>query len=143
MVAVSERALERVDPAGPSAVIPNGVEPHEWLELAPPPDWFAAKAHPRMLYVGSLEQQLDVGQIADVARAFPDASVTLSVGRLPGAGALRAAATRYGRAELLITCGPESLFLSFFSQSSSRCSYISLTLVIAVPSSIWEHCSEQ
>jgi len=81
VVAVSERALERVDPSGPAAVIPNGVEPHEWLELGPPPDWFAAKAHPRMLYVGSLERRIDVGQIADVARAFPDASVTL-VGQL-------------------------------------------------------------
>ncbi|MDA0168674.1 glycosyltransferase [Solirubrobacter taibaiensis] len=80
-VAITERALERIAPTGPSAVVPNGVEPKEWLELGPPPAWFAAKAHPRLLYVGSLESRVDVEQVRATAEVFPDASVTL-VGKL-------------------------------------------------------------
>jgi teichuronic acid biosynthesis glycosyltransferase TuaH len=81
VVAVTDRALARVDPSGPAAVVPNGVEPDEWLELGPPPEWFAAKARPRMLYVGSLESRIDVDQLRATAEAFPEASLTL-VGKL-------------------------------------------------------------
>ncbi len=76
-VAITERALERIDPTGPSAVIPNGVEPREWMDLGPAPDWFAAKPHPRLLYIGSLESRVDVEQVRVTAEAFPDGSITL------------------------------------------------------------------
>lgn len=77
VVAISQKALDRVAPTGPSAVIPNGVEPDEWTDLAPPPDWFAAKPQPRLLYVGSLDSRVDTAIARSLADAFPEGSLTL------------------------------------------------------------------
>lgn len=77
VVAVSQKALERVGPTGPSAVVPNGVEPAEWQRIDPPPDWFAARARPRLLYVGSLDSRVDVEAVRAVAEAFPAGTLTL------------------------------------------------------------------
>lgn len=74
--AVSEPALRRVAPTGPSAVVPNGVEPLEWERLESPPAWFAARPRPRMLYVGTLDDRIDVEQARAVAAAYPDGSLT-------------------------------------------------------------------
>jgi glycosyltransferase involved in cell wall biosynthesis len=75
--AVSEAALERIGPTGPHAVIPNGIDPAEWRVIDEPPDWYAQLPRPRLLYVGSLEQRVDVRQVAEVARAYPQGSVVL------------------------------------------------------------------
>jgi teichuronic acid biosynthesis glycosyltransferase TuaH len=74
--AVSAGALERIAPSGPSAVIPNGIEPAEWRELGAPPAWFAAKPAPRLLYVGTLDGRLDAAQARQVAEAHPEGSLT-------------------------------------------------------------------
>jgi glycosyltransferase involved in cell wall biosynthesis len=58
-------------------VVPNGIDPDEWLAPAAPPAWFAARATPRLLYVGSLDRRLDVDAIVATARAVPEGSVTL------------------------------------------------------------------
>jgi glycosyltransferase involved in cell wall biosynthesis len=75
--AVSEAALSRIGPTGPHAVIPNGIDPAEWSNLGEPPDWFAKLPQPRLLYVGSLDNRIDVQQVAEVAGAYPDGSVVL------------------------------------------------------------------
>jgi teichuronic acid biosynthesis glycosyltransferase TuaH len=75
--AVTEAALERIGPTGPHAVIPNGIEPAEWRDLGEPPEWFARLPLPRLLYVGSLENRVDVEQVAEVAGAYPNGSVVL------------------------------------------------------------------
>jgi teichuronic acid biosynthesis glycosyltransferase TuaH len=75
--AVTEAVLERIGPTGPHAVIPNGIEPAEWREIGEPPDWFARLPRPRLLYVGSLDNRIDVEQVAEVAGAYPDGSVVL------------------------------------------------------------------
>lgn len=77
VVAVSQAIAERIGPTGPFAIVPNGVDPAEWQELPPPPDWLLARPAPRLLYVGSLQSRVDVQQIRDVAEAFPAGSVTL------------------------------------------------------------------
>ncbi|WP_053226878.1 glycosyltransferase [Solirubrobacter soli] len=77
VVAVTAKALDRIAPTGPNAVIPNGVDADEWATLGAPPAWFAGKPHPRLLYVGSLDSRVDVGQAQAVAEAFPDGSLTL------------------------------------------------------------------
>jgi len=77
VAAVSDAALAQIAPTGPHAVVPNGIEPAEWRDLGKPPDWFAALPRPRLLYVGSLESRVDVGQARDVARAHPDGTLTL------------------------------------------------------------------
>jgi glycosyltransferase involved in cell wall biosynthesis len=79
--AISEDALRRIAPTGPSAVIPNGIEPEEWRTLAPPPAWFEERPHPRLLYAGSLDSRVDAAQAQQVAEAYPDGSLTL-IGRL-------------------------------------------------------------
>jgi teichuronic acid biosynthesis glycosyltransferase TuaH len=76
--AVTETALKRIEPTGRHAVIPNGIEPTEWRSVGePPPEWFARLPRPRLLYVGSLQNRVDVEQVAEVAEAYPDGSVVL------------------------------------------------------------------
>jgi len=77
VVAVSEAVLRRVAPTGPQAVVPNGVEASEWLRPRPAPPWFAELSRPRLLYTGALDGRLDVAQVARVADARPEASVSL------------------------------------------------------------------
>lgn len=76
--AVTETILERIAPLGPAAVVPNGVDPGEWVDVAPPPEWMAALPGPRFLYVGTLDSRLDVDAVLEIARAWPDGSVVLA-----------------------------------------------------------------
>ncbi len=86
VAAVSAEIIERIDPRGPAAVVPNGVEPSEWLGARPaPPDWFARIPGPRAVYVGTLDSRLDVPGIADLARRRPELQVVL-LGPLPDPG---------------------------------------------------------
>lgn len=83
VTAVSRQIIDRIAPNGPSAVVPNGVEPAEWL--APRPDapaWFDAIAGPRAVYVGTLDSRLDVDGIAVLAQARPQLQIVL-LGPLP------------------------------------------------------------
>jgi glycosyltransferase involved in cell wall biosynthesis len=77
VAAVTPAILEQIQPTGPSAVVPNGVDPEEWAKPGPPPAWFTELPGPRLLYVGSLESRVDIGAIASAARALPDASFVL------------------------------------------------------------------
>ena len=58
-------------------MIPNGIEPAEWARPGRAAGWFARLAHPRLLYIGSLDNRVDVEQLAEVAQAYPDGSVVL------------------------------------------------------------------
>jgi glycosyltransferase involved in cell wall biosynthesis len=75
--AVSTAILERIDPQGPSAVVPNGVDADLWSQPAAPPSWFAELPGPRLLYVGTLDDRLDIEALRAVARAWPDGSLAL------------------------------------------------------------------
>jgi teichuronic acid biosynthesis glycosyltransferase TuaH len=74
--AISRHALDVVGPTGPSAVIPNGLEPAEWTSLGEAPEWFAARARPRLLYVGTVDSRVDIVQLRAIAEAYPEGSVT-------------------------------------------------------------------
>lgn len=76
--AVTEAIVERIEPQGPAAVVPNGVDPEEWLPLGGPPEWLARLPGPRFAYVGTLDSRLDVGAVLAVARAWPEGSVVLA-----------------------------------------------------------------
>ncbi|GAA4163106.1 hypothetical protein GCM10022286_23060 [Gryllotalpicola daejeonensis] len=89
VTAVSKQIVDRIaaaDPGGlrgPSAVVPNGVDPREWLGPAhPPPAWFAALPGPRAVHVGTLDSRIDVEGIASLARARPELSIVL-LGSVP------------------------------------------------------------
>ncbi|MFD4422593.1 glycosyltransferase [Agromyces sp. NPDC058484] len=83
VAAVSAEIIDRINPTGPAAVVPNGVEPSEWLGPQPaPPEWFAAIPGPRAVYVGTLDSRLDVPGIIDLASRRPDLHVVL-LGPLP------------------------------------------------------------
>lgn len=83
VAAVSEEIIDRIAPTGPSAVVPNGVEPSEWLGPPPPaPAWLDAIPGPRAVYVGTLDSRLDVPGIVDLAMRRPDLQVVL-LGPLP------------------------------------------------------------
>lgn len=77
VAAVSRAVLERVVPTGPSRVIPNGLEPDEWTGPATPPDWLDELPRPLLLYAGTLDARLDVGAVAQIARALPEATLLL------------------------------------------------------------------
>jgi teichuronic acid biosynthesis glycosyltransferase TuaH len=78
VTAVSQQILDRIAPTGPSAVIPNGVEPREWLTDKPAePAWMTQITHPRAIYVGTLDSRLDVEGIADLATRQSDLQVVL------------------------------------------------------------------
>ena len=74
---MTETIVERIAPLGPAAVVPNGVDPSEWLRPGPPPSWMAELPGPRFLYVGTLDSRLDVDAVLEIARAWPDGSVAL------------------------------------------------------------------
>jgi glycosyltransferase involved in cell wall biosynthesis len=71
---------------GRSRVVPNGVEPSEWHgPAAAPPDWYDGLARPRIAYVGTLDERLDVERLTELARALPHASLVLAgPDRAPG-----------------------------------------------------------
>lgn len=75
--AVSTAIVDRIEPLGPSAVVPNGVDPAMWLAPADPPQWFAKLPGPRLLYIGTLDSRIDTEAIRSVARAWPQGSVVL------------------------------------------------------------------
>ena len=77
VVAVSQAIVDRIMPTGPSAVIPNGVAPEEWRSPPAPPSWFAALPSPRILYVGVLDDRLDVSAVREVAARFSQGTVVL------------------------------------------------------------------
>jgi teichuronic acid biosynthesis glycosyltransferase TuaH len=87
--AVSPALLERLAPTGPSEVVPNGLEPAEWVGAAQPPAWVGELPQPLLLYAGTLDSRLDVPGLLALARARPDATILL-VGPLVDPGHLEA-----------------------------------------------------
>ena len=77
VAAVTQAIVERIMPTGPSAVIPNGVVPEEWRSPPTAPAWFRALPRPRILYVGVLDDRLDVPAVREVAARFPHGTVVL------------------------------------------------------------------
>ena len=83
VAAVSQQIVDRIGPTGPHAVVPNGVEVGEWTGPAPePPGWFASIQGPRAVYVGTIDDRLDVAGVARLATERPQVSFVL-VGPIP------------------------------------------------------------
>ncbi|GHF21995.1 hypothetical protein [Pseudolysinimonas yzui] len=78
VIAVSQAILDRIEPTGEALVVPNGVEPAEWVGPKPAdPAWLAGIPHPRALYVGTLDSRLDVPGLLELAPRRPDLQVVL------------------------------------------------------------------
>jgi teichuronic acid biosynthesis glycosyltransferase TuaH len=77
VVAVSRAIVDRIMPTGPTAIVPNGVAPEEWRSPPAPPSWFAALPGPRILYVGVVDDRLDVDAVREVAARFSSGTVVL------------------------------------------------------------------
>jgi teichuronic acid biosynthesis glycosyltransferase TuaH len=73
--AVTAAIIERIAPLGPATVVPNGVQPSEWLDPGPSP--MAELPGPLFLYVGTLDSRLDTEAVLELARAWPGGSVAL------------------------------------------------------------------
>lgn len=81
--AVSQQIVDRIQPTGPSLVLPNGVEPSEWLGRQPSdPPSLKEIPHPRATYAGTLDSRLDVDGIVELASRRPDLQIVL-VGPAP------------------------------------------------------------
>jgi len=78
VVAVSQTILERIEPTGEAVVVPNGVEPAEWIGPRPEePAWLAGIPSPRALYVGTLDSRLDVPGLIELTSRRPHLHVVL------------------------------------------------------------------
>jgi teichuronic acid biosynthesis glycosyltransferase TuaH len=75
--AVSDSIIRSIAPTGPSRVVPNGVDPHEWASPAPPPAWFTELPRPRLLYVGTLDRRLEPAMLRATAERHPGGSIVL------------------------------------------------------------------
>lgn len=75
---VSDTLRERIAPTGPSAVVPNGLEPSEWIGDPTPPGWQRDMLRPLLLYAGTLDSRLDIPGLVAIARAMPEATVVLA-----------------------------------------------------------------
>jgi teichuronic acid biosynthesis glycosyltransferase TuaH len=111
VAAVSTQIIERIAPTGPHEVVPNGVEPSEWLGPAPDqPAWLAKIPRTRAVYVGTLDSRLDVDGIASLALQRPGVQIVL-LGPLPDPAYIASLRTipnihiheSVGRAELIAT----------------------------------------
>ncbi|MBS1845821.1 MAG: glycosyltransferase [Actinobacteria bacterium] len=77
LIAVSNAIVDKVDPQGPSLLLPNAVDPELWGARPEVPGWLTALPGPRLLYVGTLDSRLDVEASLGVARAWPEGSVVI------------------------------------------------------------------
>lgn len=85
VAAVSQEIVDRIEPTGPHAVVPNGIEPAEWLSPQPEPArWFDRIPGPRAVYVGTLDSRLDIDGLVALARARRDLHLVL-IGPAPSA----------------------------------------------------------
>ncbi len=105
VITVSRTIDERIAPRGRHLVLPNGVEADEW---APP--WAEPPAlpggTPRIVYIGSIDDRVDLDALEAVARGVPGASVLMVGPVLDDAVGARLTAIegvhlvgRFGRAE--------------------------------------------
>ena len=78
LCAVSGAIVDRLEPQGPFAVVPNGVDPAEWATVPPASAAVMATPSPRILYVGTLDERLDVPAVLATARAYTAGSVLLA-----------------------------------------------------------------
>ena len=74
---VSRPLLERLAPTGPHLVVPNGVAPAEWRPPWSPPPWYGELPRPRMLYVGTIDDRLDVDSLVATATRHPGGTLVL------------------------------------------------------------------
>jgi len=79
-VGLTPKSLASVSPSGPGAIVPSGLIPDEWMQPGAPPRWFLELPAPRMVYVGTLDERIDVGMVHALAAANPQGSVVL-IGR--------------------------------------------------------------
>ncbi|WP_019180978.1 glycosyltransferase, partial [Microbacterium yannicii] len=89
VAAVSQEIIDRIEPTGPHRVVPNGIEPSEWLGAQPaPPAWFERIPGPRAAYLGTLDSRLDIEGLEALATARPDVHIVL-IGPVPDHGYIR------------------------------------------------------
>lgn len=78
VVAVSQVLLDRLAPTGPGAAVANGVDVDEWTLPPDPPAWFADLPAPRFLYLGTLDDRLDLDAVRALSRHYSDGSIVLA-----------------------------------------------------------------
>jgi hypothetical protein len=77
VAAVSEPLRARVAGDERGVVVPNAVYPREWSVPGSPPSSFGRLPPPRIVYVGALDERLDVEAVTATARRFPNGTVVL------------------------------------------------------------------
>jgi glycosyltransferase involved in cell wall biosynthesis len=79
VAAVSAPLLDKLAPTGPSAIVPNAIDPDEWRRPGPPPAWFEQLPRPRIVYTGVLlGDRFDWAVVRALAERYRDGSVVLA-----------------------------------------------------------------
>lgn len=79
-VGLTPKSLASVAPSGGGAIVPSGLIPEEWIRPGTPPRWFLELPAPRLVYVGTLDERIDIASVHALAAANPQGSVVL-IGR--------------------------------------------------------------
>jgi len=79
-VGLTPKSLASVSPSGGGAVVPSGLIADEWLRPGAAPKWFLDLPAPRMVYVGTLDERIDIASVHALAAARPEGSIVL-IGR--------------------------------------------------------------
>lgn len=77
IVSVSDELAARVAGGGPAVVIPNGLNAEEWRQPPSAPTAFSELLRPIVTYVGTIDDRLDTGLVAEVANDSAVGSVAL------------------------------------------------------------------
>jgi glycosyltransferase involved in cell wall biosynthesis len=85
VAAVSQVLLDRLAPEAGGLLLPNGIAPEEWTSPGAAPQWFTCLPGPRLLYVGTLDDRVDLDVIRSLAIRFPGGSVVLVGAEVDGA----------------------------------------------------------
>lgn len=67
VLTISRPLLDRIAPTGPAAVIPNGIDPEEWIEPGPEPAVLASLCRPIHTYVGTVDDRVDESLLSELA----------------------------------------------------------------------------
>ena len=110
VIAVSKPLLERIGPTGPAAVVPNGIDPPEWLVDPKWPTQLGDRARPISVYAGTIDDRIDL-ELARECVAAPGTALFVGPAdpavrdELTQMGAVHmVAADREQLAEVLLSC---------------------------------------
>jgi teichuronic acid biosynthesis glycosyltransferase TuaH len=77
IISVSDELATRLTAGGPAAIIPNGINPDEWIKSSPVPSVVEKLTRPIVTYLGTIDGRLNVDLVAKIAEDCAVGSIAL------------------------------------------------------------------